>query len=288
MIQDPDTPGVPHERLFRLPAVKRAREFYLYAPDGTRYLDLWQNNGLAYRGHSPAGFTQAIKNRISTKLFGPLPNSLFLRLTKGLTVSYPEYEPRIFPSQEAAILCLQSIGITLDHYAFSRWQPAASPEGQEIAFHRPDTPSPESGLILPILPQLAGYFGQILMVQKQHPLLKSIFSPGASPIQIEAMLLGLALFSPEIKPEAKHRPRGQNRDRSQMPPPESLHTPGFHRSGRYLIPRLDQEQYFVWYKAARTEKFVFNPYWRGVSILPAHASKGEWDRLKALFQEVPA
>lgn len=48
-----------------VPLIRRARGYFLYTPDGRRFLDFYQDNGRAVLGHRSSGMQQVIKSTVS-------------------------------------------------------------------------------------------------------------------------------------------------------------------------------------------------------------------------------
>ncbi|MDA3948299.1 MAG: hypothetical protein PF508_03650 [Spirochaeta sp.] len=91
-------------RVYRLPAgkiVRRAREWYLYDQDGTRYLDFWQADGAAFLGHRPDGYARLAKAEIDRGLWTAVPTPWPGRLERALAelsvVVRPQAPPRLEP-----------------------------------------------------------------------------------------------------------------------------------------------------------------------------------------------
>src|SRR5690606_3022142 len=98
---------------YRLPPIRRARDFRLYSFSGTRFLDLWQNQGRAYWGHTPRGLRNTLKNRISPALFSPLPHPMYRKVLKFVDAVFPGYAPRLYGSQAEAETALRARGFDL-------------------------------------------------------------------------------------------------------------------------------------------------------------------------------
>jgi len=92
----------------RLPTIGRARGYYLYALDGTRWLDCWAEGGRALLGHRPRGISHRLKNEIDRGLYSPYPNKWLQRLEKALMRLFPGYaHARIYRNFERAMLSLR-------------------------------------------------------------------------------------------------------------------------------------------------------------------------------------
>jgi hypothetical protein len=95
------------ETLLRLlPPVVRARDFRLYTRDGRRLVDLWQNNGAAVLGHTPAGMLRALKNAAERGLSSPLPHQQERRFHKALSALLPGMDFRLYRGDAALLRAL--------------------------------------------------------------------------------------------------------------------------------------------------------------------------------------
>jgi len=91
----------------RLPSIGRARGYYLYALDGSRWLDCWVDGGRALLGHRPKGVSHRLKNEIDRGLYSPYPNKWLRRLEAALMRLFPGYaQARVYQNFEQAILSL--------------------------------------------------------------------------------------------------------------------------------------------------------------------------------------
>jgi len=90
-----------------LPPIRRARLWRLYAQDGRRFLDLWQDGGRGILGARHAGLGNAIKAALDRGLDRPLPSVLEPRLGKLLLERFPPAKAvRLYVSEEAALAAL--------------------------------------------------------------------------------------------------------------------------------------------------------------------------------------
>lgn len=71
-------------RLRRLPKIRRARGYRLYAQDGRRFLDLWQAGGRAFLGHRGGGIVTTLKRVLDRGVLAPLPSAQEHRLEQAL------------------------------------------------------------------------------------------------------------------------------------------------------------------------------------------------------------
>jgi hypothetical protein len=100
-----------NETLLRLlPPVVRARDFRLYAQDGRRLVDLWQNNGAAILGHTHTGILRELKNAAERGLYAPLPHSQERRFLKALGTLLPGMSFRLYRGEGALLRALGTAG----------------------------------------------------------------------------------------------------------------------------------------------------------------------------------
>ncbi len=74
-----------------VPAIRRARGFRLYARDGSRILDLWQDGGAGILGARPSGVINALKSSLEAGRHLPLPSDELSRARKTLLSLFPGY-----------------------------------------------------------------------------------------------------------------------------------------------------------------------------------------------------
>jgi len=103
MLENPAT----SQLLRLLPAIRRARGYRLYAEDGRRFLDLWQEGGPGMLGAKGTGLGTAVKAAVDKGLAKPFPSIHERRLEKELLLLHPDYRAvRLFPDLGAALAAL--------------------------------------------------------------------------------------------------------------------------------------------------------------------------------------
>lgn len=262
--------------MYRLPSIRRARDFRLYAFNGERYLDLWLNQGRAYWGHSPKGLRKTLKNRISPALFSPFPHPLYREILGLVSELYPGYQARFFRSQAEAQHWLEKRGFHLPSCAWGllAWE-VRNQKGQLAALLRPDMEQSFPDYLCPILPLPAEFCGALVLVRDE-----------LAEETVEALsAFQLAGWRDCLRCMAGKGPRERKLKENELAPPADLgqDSPGFERRGRYLVPKLEGERYFEFYKFARSQGIILNPRAREISILPAWASPGEWARVQTML-----
>jgi hypothetical protein len=139
-----------NETLLRLlPPVVRARDFRLYAQDGRRFVDLWQNNGAAILGHTHTGILRELKNAAERGLYAPLPHSQERRLLKALAALLPGMSFRLYRGEGALLQALGTAGFPDPALE------ATMPPPPAAALWRPflDSAPPGDRPLMPVLPQ---------------------------------------------------------------------------------------------------------------------------------------
>jgi hypothetical protein len=106
------TPDERETDLLRLlPAIRRARDFRLYAEGGLRFLDLWQYGGRAILGHTPPSVLRELKNTAERGLFAPFPSPLEGRFLKALARLFPNRVFRLYAGDAALAQALSAAGL---------------------------------------------------------------------------------------------------------------------------------------------------------------------------------
>ena len=104
-----------------MPPVLRARDFRLYAGNGRRLVDLWQNGGAAILGHTPPSFLKELKNTASRGLYTPFPHFLQGRYEKALSRLFPGRNFRLYTAPVPGLEALVANGTAVI------WRPFVDP-----------------------------------------------------------------------------------------------------------------------------------------------------------------
>jgi hypothetical protein len=149
---DNDTDNGEFSLLRLLPHIVRARDFRLYAADGRRFVDLWQNGGAAVLGHTPPLFLREIKNTASRGLYAPFPHFAEQRFIKALSQILPGRSFRIYAAPPAELIAHNAIREMFRNGNAGIWRPF-------LDFCLPDAAPMGEGppLVIPVLPGIQGW-----------------------------------------------------------------------------------------------------------------------------------
>lgn len=103
------------ELLALIPSLRRGRGYRLYAQNGKRYLDLWQQGGWAILGQASHRQLLLLKNTLSRGCLGLFPQDHHRRLFQALASIFPERTFRIYRSFER----LEQLGLWDPRKAYS-------------------------------------------------------------------------------------------------------------------------------------------------------------------------
>ena len=203
--------------LRRLPPIRRARLWRLYAEDGRRYLDLFQDGGRGILGARRSGMELGIKAALDRGLDRRIPSRLEARLEKAVLALAPAAKAfRIYRNEEEALAILARIagsdageaivsGIFASPLIFdpARLVPdrKTSPEGaiarliRPFAAWLPPCPAPLPGIALPLLPLPRGMGPSILLFEDAAMVEKAGPSSLLSPLALRAALEALTALS---------------------------------------------------------------------------------------------
>lgn len=264
--------------LRELPPVLRARGFRLYIQGGGRLLDLWQYDGGAVLGHTPAGVLRELKNTAERGLFSPFPHPLENRFTKALSRLFPGRSFRVYAQESSLRQALSAGGYALQAGAPFP-DPALTPLGPDVplSLWRPfldDEPPPPSRVLIPVLPWALSPKALVLPAS-----LELAPSDILSPVMLAGgtrSLYDLIAAGPE---------RGKPRFPKIQ---EALGHSTWRRRGIYLHygEPLTKESYRSLFLHFLEGGFLLPPSQTMPTILPGILSPGEEARLAELLSEV--
>ncbi|HUX38584.1 MAG TPA: hypothetical protein VMV44_11845 [Rectinemataceae bacterium] len=204
-------------RLRLLPPIRRARFWRLYAEDGRRYLDLFQDGGRGILGARQARMALGIKAAVDRGLDRPLPSRLEARLEKAVLALAPAAKAfRIYRNEEEALAILARIAGSDAAEAIASGifdsplilDPARKTQdgkdGRSKALARlirpfaswlPPSPAPLPRIALPLLPLPRGMAPAILLFEEAEEAEMAGPSRLVSPLALRAVLDALATLA---------------------------------------------------------------------------------------------
>ncbi|MFP4010463.1 MAG: hypothetical protein ACLFUM_02090 [Spirochaetaceae bacterium] len=297
-----------------LPRIRRARDFRLYAEDGTRYLDLYQNGGRAILSHRPKGLAPRVKDVISQGLWGAYPSVYPYRLERVLRGLFPAYPViRVYAdASRAADVVAAVVGERPRDQALSvagDADPAASPPRaewwrpflpQRSALSSP-RPSVEAGtggapqadasappvapelpaapaVILPVLPFPAAFAPQVVCADS-HVGAALPPSEMISPVLLAGLVHAAHLLEGVLRRGDGGRSSVRRQGNAVVDPVALFekHRPrGWRRRGPYLELLCPAERFAEVFSLFLSEGILINPVYPGPSILPQWCSAGEF------------
>jgi hypothetical protein len=256
------------ELLRLVPEIHRARDWRLYAKDGSRIVDLWQYGGRALLGHSPPGLLRAFKNSAERGLFVPFPHFAEGRLLKALSALLPERRFRLYSGEE-------TLGAALAGNV---------PPVQNLPVWRPFLEIPSGPLFVPVLPFPFPGAPAVLACNAEADteglLPGETISPAALAAAARCVWDLIAASPGRGEPRfPKLNIKGNWRRRgiylNYLPAGDSAARPG--------RPLAVDEDYAVWFRRFLDQGFLLPPSPSQPAILPGELSPGEEAKLAGLF-----
>jgi len=253
----------------RLPSIGRARGYYLYALDGSRWLDCWLDGGRALLGHRPRGVSHRLKNEIDRGLYSPYPNKWLHRLEAALMRLFPGYaQARVYQNSEQAMLSLSLEEQPIDPLDLGD-EPTPA-----VLWGRPLLPEhPRAEYLFPILP-LPG------LTEAQPVLINSDRFSAADSHPISPVIL--AALTRSCTAVSYWRGAKDFSKRNYMSTPDADETlwPGignsvWKRGGPYLSYRGEAEGYAELFEYLFVHKILIAPSHERPSLLFPGASRKE-------------
>jgi len=246
-------------RLRSLPAIRRARGFYLYDNGGRRFLDLYQDGGRAWLGHRPDGLSLQLKNTLSRGVYAPYPGSEEGKLLKA----------------GAALAVQAGANSPVIRYYTGTPVSEALPAAADPLFEglgrcslwRPGLPWPVEAELVEILVPLPGFDSGRLIAGKEDNL-----PPGDMPSPVIAAALTRCLWT-------------LSRVLKERTVPEELNTGGlFRQTGPYLVYQGGEEAYGALFDRALEAGILIPPEPGYPLILPCEYSPGDQSLVSGFFR----
>ena len=252
-----------------MPAVLRARDFRLYAKDGQRLVDLWQNGGAAVLGHTPPSLLRELKNVASRGLYAPFPHFLEGRYRAALS--------RVFPGRDFKLYAAPPP--QLETLAVSLWRPFLDPAAPLSV---PENAPP---VLIPVVPGIQGWRGGlplglcVLAVKNDTALPPGDFLP---PVLLAAATRGiydLIAAAPE-----RANPAYRRIDKALVNHQGSFR---WQRRGLYVWPEQTPSnvEWAALFRRFLDNGFLLPPVPSQPVILPGILSPGEEAKLAALLAD---
>lgn len=290
-----------------LPAIRRCRGYRLYAENGRRFLDLWQDDGRGILGAKGTGIGTVVKAETDKGLGSPLPSVYERRLGKALAAAFPHYAAsRFYPDEASAARALVSFAAAAEPTnvgAASADAPGAMPDNSNWYLY------PE-GLAFDPARRGASRAGSVALLERPYPegldmdaaregfrvaLLRLPLARAFSPAvllfrdEADAACCGRALVPPlelsaAVKAFAELAGHRKCYTEELWKRSDRRLGPLFERRGPRLWPRCSREDYPALFRAALERGVLLSPSWDLPSNLPADFDDGE---LKALTDIAP-
>jgi len=280
-------------RMRRLPPLRRARFWRLYAEDGRRFLDLAQDGGRGILGARSKGLGSAIKAALDRGLDRPLPSRLEARLVKAAMALWPKARAaRLYLGEKDALASIAGItgsalptGAGLLDVDFildpARTGYANEEPPPSLAFIlRPFAkwlPSPKGGEIaLPLLPLARGLGPTVVLFADPSMAEKAAPSDLIPPLLLASALDGLSAL-------ADYEAKAREEDWLRM---DRRSSALFERRGPWLYPRGSGAEYDRIFDAALAKGLLISPDPDLPSIVPGDFDDGEIAPLASLANTI--
>jgi hypothetical protein len=252
-----------------LPAIRRARDYHLYAQNGKRYLDMYLGAGRALFGHKPPGLQRILKNEMQKGLLAEFPSRREKRLEKALlSLAGNGFQFRIYAGVERALAAAGGLlGRSLKEKDIA--EPFFGPVAGAPVYLRPlaDMDYSRFSLLLPLLPFPGSFAPQPLLFRDAPPPPES---DAISPLLLAGLIRVIELQTGDKSPDIWKEWR----------------LPGWKRFGCYCF-REDggQKNYRRVFERFLAEGLVISPVPERPTLLPRIFSQGEQRLIERLSSE---
>jgi hypothetical protein len=244
--------------LAKLPAIRRARFWRLYAYSGERFLDLWMDGGRSILGAKGKSVGTGIKAAIDKGLTRPLPSVWESRLQKDFRNRWPLYPYALFfRTESGAARALRDLGKT--EFRILR------PFGEYL--DEGDSTKPPT-IALSLLPCPSAFAPGLLLFADENLALE--FSGELVPaVQLAALATSLGEFDTFAEQYTERLWRRFDRYIAGV----------FERRGPYLLPLYPREMHPEYFLACLEAGLLLSPDYDSPSIIPGDFDEGELARL---------
>lgn len=275
----------PDALLRLLPPIRRARDYRLYAEDGSRFLDLWQDGGRGVLGAKGTGLGTLLKAEVDKGRAKPLPSLAEAGLEKEIRSRWPGYEAiRFYASAERAEAALaralgpkKAGGLIFDPALREKSETAG---GDALAF-----------LIRPFGEQLkkedeaAKYRAAALLLPcpaafAPVPLL---FSKAEDAAFLEGDLVPPMALASGYRSLREFAAYARRVDEAFWRRADRRTNKLFERIGPFLYPRCALEVYPELFKAALKSGVLLSPDYCLPSLIPGGFDDGELKKLSSIL-----
>ena len=293
----------------KLPAIRRASQWYLYTHDGRKIFDMYLGNGRAVYGHKPHPLARDFKRLVDQGHLTALPSPHYRHMTRQARTLYPDYPVAyLYPSLSAAIAAVTSAAARAGSVSLVWHDPLfsapAAPTGAAgasapltVGISRPlmgpaAAPPASHHLLLPLLPLPIDNAPQLLLQRTGDggapsgslvPGISRVLADHtalASGAMLRAMLAALRALAAPSSQTIVHANRS---DYTALPPGAGSPLPGLPAGawkciGNYLISSLAAPQYTRLFDALLEKNILINPNRNAPTILPFCAPRKDYLR----------
>lgn len=255
-----------------VPLIRRARGYFLYTPDGRRFLDFYQDNGRAVLGHRSSGMQRVIKSTVSKGLLAPYPSVYSGKAESMIKKLFPEASLiRIYRNGERMRNALaDSLNRSVDIADIK--DPLQDSES-DIKLWRPflDNQKGKASFIIPVFPFPGDFAPQVVVAFNKNTALHK--SDSVSPFLLDSLVKAVSglIHALSISPE---------QDLSVFD--STL----WERKGRYLISNLDTDRYREFYERALDAGVFLPPSSELPGIIPLEYESGQIKKFLTLMKEM--
>lgn len=263
-----------------LPDIKRCRGYRLYAADGRRFLDLWQDDGRGILGAKGTGIGTVVKAETDKGLASPLPSIYGRRLEKALKLAFPSYgAARFYPDEAGACRALAAWAVSkgmapadrLDAMAFDPAHRRAAPGRCVALLERPfpdglDMEASRAAYSLALLRlPVPRAFSPVVLLFREETDARAFDGDPVPPLLLAAAVKALAELAGYRGTYNEEHWKRMDRRLSGL----------FERRGPRLYPRCAEADYPAMFEAALAEGVLLSPSWDLPSMVPGEFDDGE-------------